>query len=309
MNWLLYHYVMTSFVSCDNYFLKEYLIWHSIIILLVFFNHCFWKIFVFLFIFGVVDLCCCVGFFSSSGEWGMLSLQASHCRVWVLGAWGSVVVAHGFTSCSSWTLEHRLSSCGTHGLSSSTACGIFPDQGSNLCLLYWQVDSLPVSHQGSPIHWVLIVVHGIFIATCKIFFCFICMFVHVCPIKWMCTSSAFLSIQASGVERRKLRLPLKRVFLWQCHRQGLPRNLHLLRRLTPVKCVVQSWEAFSIWLSSREHNTARNYWSVGHVPKDFLSVQTLSSTRSSTSKKNHPQSVWTGHHLWRVPISMCQGSL
>ena len=28
--------------------------------------------------------------------------------------------------------------------------GIFPDQGSNLCLLYWQVDSLPLSHQGSP---------------------------------------------------------------------------------------------------------------------------------------------------------------
>ena len=29
--------------------------------------------------------------------------------------------------------------------------GIFPDQGSNLCLLHWQVDSLPLSHQGRPI--------------------------------------------------------------------------------------------------------------------------------------------------------------
>ena len=29
--------------------------------------------------------------------------------------------------------------------------GIFPDQGSNLCLLHWQVESLPLSHQGSPI--------------------------------------------------------------------------------------------------------------------------------------------------------------
>ena len=28
--------------------------------------------------------------------------------------------------------------------------GIFLDQGSNLCLLRWQVDSLPLSHQGSP---------------------------------------------------------------------------------------------------------------------------------------------------------------
>ena len=36
------------------------------------------------------------------------------------------------------------------GLSSSSAHGIFPDQGSNPCLLHWQADSLPLSHQGSP---------------------------------------------------------------------------------------------------------------------------------------------------------------
>ena len=29
-----------------------------------------------------------------------------------LGAWASVVVAHGLRSCGSWALEHRLSSCG-----------------------------------------------------------------------------------------------------------------------------------------------------------------------------------------------------
>ena len=40
--------------------------------------------------------------------------------------------------------KHRLSHCGAQ------ACGIFPDQGSNLCLLHWQADSLPLSHQGSP---------------------------------------------------------------------------------------------------------------------------------------------------------------
>ena len=28
--------------------------------------------------------------------------------------------------------------------------GILPDQGSNLCLLHWQADSLPMSHWGSP---------------------------------------------------------------------------------------------------------------------------------------------------------------
>ena len=36
-----------------------------------------------------------------------------------------------------------------HGLSGSTACGIFLDQGSNPCPLHWQVDSYPLSHQGS----------------------------------------------------------------------------------------------------------------------------------------------------------------
>ena len=37
-----------------------------------------------------------------------------------------------------------------HRLSSSAACGIFPDQGSNPCPLHWQADSQPLRHQGSP---------------------------------------------------------------------------------------------------------------------------------------------------------------
>ena len=36
------------------------------------------------------------------------------------------------------------------GPSCSTACGIFPDQGSNPCPLHWQADCLPLHHQGSP---------------------------------------------------------------------------------------------------------------------------------------------------------------
>ena len=32
--------------------------------------------------------------------------------------------------------------------------GIFSTQGSNLCLLYWQADSLPLSHQGSQEHFI-----------------------------------------------------------------------------------------------------------------------------------------------------------
>ena len=42
-----------------------------------------------------------------------------------------------------------------HGPSCSVACGIFPDQGSNLCPLHWQADSQPLRHQGSPIHFFL----------------------------------------------------------------------------------------------------------------------------------------------------------
>ena len=45
---------------------------------------------------------------------------------------GSVIVAH-------------VPSC-------SVACGIFPDQGSNLWPLHWQADSQPLHHQGSPYH-------------------------------------------------------------------------------------------------------------------------------------------------------------
>ena len=38
-----------------------------------------------------------------------------------------------------------------HRPSCSTACGIFPDQGSNPCSLHWQADSQPLRHQGSPL--------------------------------------------------------------------------------------------------------------------------------------------------------------
>ena len=38
-----------------------------------------------------------------------------------------------------------------HGPSCSAARGILPDQGSNPCPLYWQADSQPLRHQGSPL--------------------------------------------------------------------------------------------------------------------------------------------------------------
>ena len=46
-----------------------------------------------------------------------------------------------------------------HGLSYSKACGIFLDQGSNTCLP-WQSDSLPLSHQGSPLTLIFVSSHA-----------------------------------------------------------------------------------------------------------------------------------------------------
>ena len=68
--------------------------------------------FIYLFLIGR-GLCCCMWVFSSCGP------RASHCS--------------GFSCCGSWARAHRLS-C-------PEACGIFPDQGLNLCPLHCQADS------------------------------------------------------------------------------------------------------------------------------------------------------------------------
>ena len=101
---------------------------------------------------------CCTRAFFSCGKWRRLS----SCGVWIsycggfsccmgprasglqwLRHAGSVVAAHGLWSVGSVVVAH--------GLSCPEICGIFLDRGSNPCLLHWQVDSLPLSHQGSPI--------------------------------------------------------------------------------------------------------------------------------------------------------------
>ena len=46
--------------------------------------------------------------------------------------------------------RHAGSAVVAHGPSCSAACGTFPDQGSNPCLLHWQADSQSLRHQGSP---------------------------------------------------------------------------------------------------------------------------------------------------------------
>ena len=97
------------------------------------------------------------------GGWAFHCGGFSYCRaqaldVQALVVWhtGSVVAAcrplqhAGFSGCSTRALEHRFSIVMAHGHSFPMACGIFPDQGSNLCTLHWQMDSYPMYHQGNP---------------------------------------------------------------------------------------------------------------------------------------------------------------
>ena len=70
----------------------------------------------------------CVDFpiVAASGGYSSCSTQASHCG--------------GCSHCGAWLIAVA------HRLDCSTACGIFPDQGLNLCLLHWQENSLLLSH-------------------------------------------------------------------------------------------------------------------------------------------------------------------
>ena len=82
-------------------------------------------------------------------EWGLLQLRCSapHCGGFSAGA-------RALGHVGSAAAAPRLQSTGVvleaHGSTCSSACGIFPDQGSNLCLLHWHVDSLSLRHQESP---------------------------------------------------------------------------------------------------------------------------------------------------------------
>ena len=50
------------------------------------------------------------------------------------------------SSCHAQLLLAVASPVAEHGLSCSTACGIFPDPESNPCPLRWQVGSQPLDH-------------------------------------------------------------------------------------------------------------------------------------------------------------------
>ena len=97
------------------------------------------------------------GFFSNWGRQGLLSAVHG-----LLTATAPPVAEHGLRGKGLqqlWhsglvVMAHKLPSTGSgvvaHWFSCFVACGVFPDQDSNLCLLHWQEGSLPLSHQGCP---------------------------------------------------------------------------------------------------------------------------------------------------------------
>ena len=99
------------------------------------------KVIILLFIFG----CARSSLHKSFSSCGARASQRSAfpgCRAQALGCLGSVVAAPRLQSTASVV---------AHGLSSSIACGVFPDHASNPSLLHGQVGSLPLSHKGSPL--------------------------------------------------------------------------------------------------------------------------------------------------------------
>ena len=120
-------------------------------VLVVYLFYIQWCVYVFIFpsshflifFLAALGLRCCTLAFSSCGEWGLLFVAV--CRLLIVMA--SLVVKHGLQArrlqqlwhMGSVVVAHGLQSTGSvvvaHGLSCSMACGIFRDQGSNLCPL------------------------------------------------------------------------------------------------------------------------------------------------------------------------------
>ena len=124
------------FENLDSFmFSKELLV--SMIFSVFLFRFCFFKKKKNLFKFnsGCAGASVLLGLFSSCGEWGSLfSWCGFSCLGSRLGRFQE--------------LQHTGSIVVVLGLRCSEAWGIFSDQGSNPYLLHWQVDTLPLNHQG-----------------------------------------------------------------------------------------------------------------------------------------------------------------
>ena len=91
-----------------------------------------------------MGLCCCEGFslVAASGSCSpavvlrlVISVASLVVEQGLYNTRAPVVTASGLNSCHSWALKHGLNNYSIR-LTCSAACGIFLEQGSNLCLLH-----------------------------------------------------------------------------------------------------------------------------------------------------------------------------
>ena len=98
-------------------------------------------------VFGCAGSLLLCGLLSSCGVWAYFG--GFSCRLTGSGHLGG-------RNCGPWAQLLELLALSTDSILECTALvalqpvGIFPDQGSNLCFLHQQVDSLPLSHWGNP---------------------------------------------------------------------------------------------------------------------------------------------------------------
>ena len=106
---------------------------------------------------AVLDLCCCMGFLQLRGLLSSCGMQVSHSNGFYHR--GAQALGHtGFNSCVAWAQQLWLLGSKAQaqqlwrtGLVAPRHAGCPQSrEGSNPSLLHWQVDSLPLSHQGSP---------------------------------------------------------------------------------------------------------------------------------------------------------------
>ena len=96
---------------------------------------------------------------TTGNKWSEVSQTLSELKegfIYIHMLFSCSVVSDSFVT--PWTVLHQAPlSMEFPGKNTGMHCyfllqGIFPTQGSNLRLLHWQVDSVPLSHQGSPIY-------------------------------------------------------------------------------------------------------------------------------------------------------------